>query len=352
MHKHPKLVFLVTGLAFLLATFFISHPTFATDTTDNIIETTFFGNLKDDGGGCGVYTILNLVIDILSIGVGILAIIGITIVGIKYLTAKGDIEQAKKAKTRLLQIVIGLVTYVLLYAGIQWLLPGGKLNTSQQCTSISNQELAQLKEKKRAEEAAKKAEEEKSSAAKDDAACLKNAAKVVKEAGICKQKTAAQRVLATAKLLAWPKGTSENKYKYDGGNPTKEFKSAREEVLHNEGNWNAQTRKGASCLIFTSTVARASGVDKNFPPGNGQFTYKSNKFQKKTCQKCVPYNNSQPGDIVLYYDSKWGGSGHALIRGDGVVYEANFHGKKYAHVGGVSILKKEKAFVIVFHPKD
>ena len=141
---YKSIKFAVLIFCFTLTVFF-SYPALAAS-TDGIVETTFFGNLKDDGGGCGVYTILNSVVDILSIGIGILAIIGITIVGIKYLTAKGDVAQTKKAKTRLLQIVIGLVAYVLLYAGVQWLLPGGKLNTSQQCTTISDQELAQLKE--------------------------------------------------------------------------------------------------------------------------------------------------------------------------------------------------------------
>ena len=73
---------------FLAATA-ISFPTFATDSS-HVTETVFFGNVKDDGSACGVFTILNTVVDIMSIGIGILAIIGITIVGIKYLTAGGN----------------------------------------------------------------------------------------------------------------------------------------------------------------------------------------------------------------------------------------------------------------------
>lgn len=59
------------------------------------------------------------------------------------------------------QIVIGIVVYVLLYAGIQWLLPGGKLNTGQKCTVVSDEELAQIKNKEKAkkEEQRKKNEE-------------------------------------------------------------------------------------------------------------------------------------------------------------------------------------------------
>lgn len=75
---------------------------------------------SDDGVGC----ILRLVVDIMSIGIGILGVIGITIVGIQYLTAGGNEEQTRKAKHRMFEIVIGLVAYVILYAILRWLLPG------------------------------------------------------------------------------------------------------------------------------------------------------------------------------------------------------------------------------------
>lgn len=149
----PKTLKLLFGLlVFLAVTGLFIAPVSA---VDNVIETTFFGNLKDDGEGCGVYTVLNLVIDTFSIGVGILAVIGITVVGVQYLTAKGNVDQTEKAKHRMFQIVIGLVVYALLYAGVQWLLPGGKLNTNQQCATISDQELAALKAQEAAEKAAK-----------------------------------------------------------------------------------------------------------------------------------------------------------------------------------------------------
>lgn len=106
-------------------------------TYDGKVETSFFGDMQDDGQGCGVYSILSLVIDTLSIGVAILALIGIALTGTKYLMAKGDIEQAKNAKHRLYQIIIGIVAYVLIYAGAQWLLPGGHFNSNQSCSDTS-----------------------------------------------------------------------------------------------------------------------------------------------------------------------------------------------------------------------
>ena len=60
---------------------------------------------------------------VMTIGIGILGVIGISITGIQYLTAGGSEEKTRKAKRRMFEIVIGLVAYVLIYAALKWLLP-------------------------------------------------------------------------------------------------------------------------------------------------------------------------------------------------------------------------------------
>ena len=100
---------------------------------DGNVETTFFGNLQDDGEGCGVYMMLNFVVEILTFGVGIAAAIGITISGITYLTAGGDDGKIMKAKRRIIEIVIGMAVYVVIWAILSFLLPGGALNNSSVC---------------------------------------------------------------------------------------------------------------------------------------------------------------------------------------------------------------------------
>lgn len=77
----------------------------------------------EKGGKEGIECVLNLVVEILSIGVGILGVIGISIAGIQYLTAGGSEEKTRKAKRRILEIVIGLAAYVVIYALLRWLLP-------------------------------------------------------------------------------------------------------------------------------------------------------------------------------------------------------------------------------------
>lgn len=81
---------------------------------------------EEDSGsnGAGVICILNLVIEIMTIGIGILGVLGITIVGIQYLTAGGSEEKTRKAKRRMFEIMIGLLAYVVIYGLLKWLLPG------------------------------------------------------------------------------------------------------------------------------------------------------------------------------------------------------------------------------------
>ena len=80
----------------------------------------------DDGKGSSIFSTLNLVVNIMTIGIGALGVLGITIVGIQYLTAGGNEEQTRKAKRRMFEIVIGLVAYVLVYALLDWLIPDFK----------------------------------------------------------------------------------------------------------------------------------------------------------------------------------------------------------------------------------
>lgn len=93
--------------------------------------TTQFGEvdtaiLKDCGskdGGDGIVCILNLVVDIMTIGVGILGVVAISVVGIQYLTAGDSEEKVRTAKRRLFEIIIGLAVYAVIFALLKWFLP-------------------------------------------------------------------------------------------------------------------------------------------------------------------------------------------------------------------------------------
>lgn len=80
----------------------------------------------DDGSGTtGICHVLDLVVQIMTVGIGILGVIGIVITGIQYLTAGGSEEKTRKSKRRMLELVIGLALYVSLASVVAWLNPGG-----------------------------------------------------------------------------------------------------------------------------------------------------------------------------------------------------------------------------------
>lgn len=119
-----------TALIAAVIGFTIVLPSPALALDDNCVETSILGNggqvCDNSGKGESVLNILNTIVDIMTVGVGVLGIIGITIVGIQYLTAGGSEEKTRKAKRRMFEIVIGLVAYVLVYALLKWLMPGMK----------------------------------------------------------------------------------------------------------------------------------------------------------------------------------------------------------------------------------
>lgn len=282
------------------------NSAFAT-TSDEVVETSFFGNYTDDGEGCGVYMILNTIIDTLSIGIAITGVIGITLVGIQYMTAKGSEEKTRKAKNRMLEIVIGLAMYAALFAGVQWLLPGGLMNNS--CKSISDEKLAQMKEneKKKEEEEKKKQQAEQQNKENEKTAkkqeqeqqknkayekCMERAAKVVRN-DICKLETGAEKVSETARLLAWPASQARNGY----SGPTSNYRKAAQQV-------GTSGLPGNACSGFVSTVLKASGLAPDYHPNKGYNTACVNDYLKNSPNwkniKTLEKNTPRPGDIAVF----------------------------------------------------
>lgn len=77
--------------------------------------------LPDSGGIMGL---LQLIVKILFYGLGAAAVVGVVVAGIMYLTARDNEAQVTKAKTRLLEIVIGLVAWALMWTVLHFLIPG------------------------------------------------------------------------------------------------------------------------------------------------------------------------------------------------------------------------------------
>ncbi len=79
------------------------------------------GGLEDNG----VWGLLLIVLNIMTAGVGIVAVGGIVYGSILYASAGGNTEQVKKAIGIIRNVVIGLIAFIGMFAFLQFLIPGG-----------------------------------------------------------------------------------------------------------------------------------------------------------------------------------------------------------------------------------
>ena len=131
---------LLPGLALLilLTTTLVFDGAYALTTTNkgcevdtSIIDCNAVGNSVDETGNLqnsGLWSILILAIQILSAGVGVLALAGIVYGVVLYVTSQGEAAGIKKAIEVIRNVVIGIAAYALMWAGLNWLIPGGVFN--------------------------------------------------------------------------------------------------------------------------------------------------------------------------------------------------------------------------------
>lgn len=86
------------------------------------------GGQSDKIENSGVWGLLLMIINIFSAGVGIAAVGGVVYGSILYTTASGSLDQVKKARTVIANTVVGIVLYIVLYAFLNYLIPGGLFN--------------------------------------------------------------------------------------------------------------------------------------------------------------------------------------------------------------------------------
>lgn len=185
------------------------------------------------------------------------------------------------------------------------------------------------------------------------AQCRKKMASIIKptpKPAPAPTNTTTQILLAKAKELAWPKGTSSSKYKWKGGKATTAFTAALKKYYPDRSSWGKAPKVGCSCDVFVGTVLRASGLEPKVPRGlKGQYPYKPTKFTRKVYKNVKPIDVSKYGDVVLYKKSN--GGGHILIRGNGVIYEAGYQ-NSYGHVQtSLKKLKTKRPYVVIWRAK-
>lgn len=82
----------------------------------------------DDGLGCLYAKYLNPVIALLSAVMGLVVVIAIVYGAFEYTTSNGDPQRAAAGRQKIVNALIGLVAFILLYAFLQFIVPGGLLN--------------------------------------------------------------------------------------------------------------------------------------------------------------------------------------------------------------------------------
>ena len=80
---------------------------------------------KQDEKNSPIIQLLNMVLGILTGLVGIAAVGAFVYAGIMYASASGKADQVAKAKTIMINAVIGILAFAVMRAALEWLIPGG-----------------------------------------------------------------------------------------------------------------------------------------------------------------------------------------------------------------------------------
>lgn len=81
---------------------------------------------------------IQLVLNFLSAGVGIVVVGVIILGGIQYAMAGDSAEAIGKAKQRIINGLIALLAFIFLFAFVQWLVPGGIFDNSPTANRPTN----------------------------------------------------------------------------------------------------------------------------------------------------------------------------------------------------------------------
>ncbi len=79
----------------------------------------------DNTGNGAIVTYLQLFLKFLSGGIGLVIVLMIVIGGVQYITSAGDPSLVKKAKERIVNALTALMLFILAYAILNFLIPGG-----------------------------------------------------------------------------------------------------------------------------------------------------------------------------------------------------------------------------------
>lgn len=125
----------VPVLAVMVISLFViapsAHATYMCGNVETSIDFTMDGTFKglcEADGASPVTALLLWAISLMGAGVGIAVVIGIIFGGITYAMSDGDAGKAKEGQEIIVNAIIGLFLFIFLYAGANFLIPGGLFN--------------------------------------------------------------------------------------------------------------------------------------------------------------------------------------------------------------------------------
>ena len=77
----------------------------------------------------GLWALLLIAVNIMTAGVGVLALAGVIYGAVLYTSAGGNPEQVKKARTIFTNVVIGVIAFAAMFTLLNFLVPGGVFAT-------------------------------------------------------------------------------------------------------------------------------------------------------------------------------------------------------------------------------
>ncbi len=92
----------------------------------------------DDYTTDSISSILLYIISFMAVGVGIAVVVGIIFGGITYAASDGEESKAKEGKEIIANSVIGLFLFIFLYAGANFLIPGGAFNLNAKPPAVAS----------------------------------------------------------------------------------------------------------------------------------------------------------------------------------------------------------------------
>lgn len=101
------------------------HKIYCCGTTQTSIDFNCESGKDKAPGANTVTSMLLTIINFMAVGVGIAVVGGIVFGALRYSSANGNASQAQQGITFIVNSVIGLVLFILMYAIINFLVPGG-----------------------------------------------------------------------------------------------------------------------------------------------------------------------------------------------------------------------------------